>query len=153
MELISRKLQILTYLSNWLYFTQCLTSFSSIKYLIRLCATFLILFHLTQMRLSRSTHLLMFLSLETLTSIIRTGLPILVELIDLVNSVIISNDLTQMVNFPTWIPDCNSHSPTLLDLFISPDFWIDLFLLMLVFVLQWLPSIGKFRQCCCLSYH
>ena len=31
----------------------------------------------------------MFLSLETLTSIIRTGLPILVELIDLVNSVII----------------------------------------------------------------
>ena len=23
----------------------------------------------------------------------------------------ISNDLTQMVNFPTWIPDCDSHSP------------------------------------------
>ena len=34
------------------------------------------------MRFSRSTHLLMFLSLETLTSIIRTGLPILMELID-----------------------------------------------------------------------
>ena len=31
----------------------------------------------------------MFLSLETLTPIIRTGLPILVELINLVNSVII----------------------------------------------------------------
>ena len=31
----------------------------------------------------------MFLSLETLTSIIRTSLPILVELIDLVNSIII----------------------------------------------------------------
>ena len=41
------------------------------------------------MRFSWSTHLLMFLSLETLTSIIRTKLPILVELIDLVNSVII----------------------------------------------------------------
>ena len=40
-------------------------------------------------RFSRLTHLLMFLSLETLTSIIRTGLPILVELIDLVNSVIL----------------------------------------------------------------
>ena len=40
----------------------------------------------------------------------------------------ISNDLTQMVNFPTRIPDCDSHSPALLDLF----------LLMLVFVLQWL---------------
>ena len=40
----------------------------------------------------------------------------------------ISNDLTQVVNFPTWIPDCDSHSPALLDFF----------LLMLVFVLQWL---------------
>ena len=29
----------------------------------------------------------------------------------------ISNDLTQMVNFPTRIPDCDSHSPALLDLF------------------------------------
>ena len=61
----------------------------------------------------------MFLSLETLMSIIRTGLPILVELIDLVNSVIISNELTQMVNSPTQIPDCDSHSPALLDLFLS----------------------------------
>ena len=26
-----------------------------------------------------------------------------------------------MVNFPAWIPDRNSHSPTLLDLFISSD--------------------------------
>ena len=54
-------------------------------------------------------------------SIIRTNLPILVELIDLVNSVIISNDLTQMVNFPTQIPDCDSHSPALLDFFLSSD--------------------------------
>ena len=40
----------------------------------------------------------------------------------------ISNDFTQMVNFPTRIPDCDSHSPALLDLF----------LLTLVFVIQWL---------------
>ena len=33
----------------------------------------------------------------------------------------ISNDLTQMVNFPTRIPDCDSHSPALLDLCISSD--------------------------------
>ena len=33
----------------------------------------------------------------------------------------ISNDLTQMVNFPTQIPDCDSHSPALLDLFLSSD--------------------------------
>ena len=31
------------------------------------------------------------------------------------------NDLTQMVDFPTWIPDCDSYSPALLDLFISSD--------------------------------
>ena len=40
----------------------------------------------------------------------------------------ISNDLTQMVNFPTRIPDCDSHSPALLDFF----------LLTLIFVLRWL---------------
>ena len=33
----------------------------------------------------------------------------------------ISNDLTQMVNFPTRIPDCDSHSPALLDLFLFYD--------------------------------
>ena len=33
----------------------------------------------------------------------------------------ISNDLTHIVNFPTWIPDCDSHSPAFLDLFISSD--------------------------------
>ena len=44
------------------------------------------------------------------------------ELIDLVNSVtIFSSDLTQMVNFPTWITHCDSHSSTLLDLFLSSD--------------------------------
>ena len=63
------------------------------------------------MMFSGSTHLLMFLSLVTLMSIIRTGLPILAELID----------LTQMVNFPTWIPDCDSHGPALLDLFLTSD--------------------------------
>ena len=54
-------------------------------------------------------------------SITRTGLPILVELINLVNYVIISNELTLMVNSPTQIPDCDSHSLVLLDLFISSD--------------------------------
>ena len=42
----------------------------------------------------------------------------------------ISNDHTQMVDFPTWIPDCDSHSLAVLDFFF--------FFLMLVFVLQWL---------------
>ena len=30
----------------------------------------------------------------------------------------ISNDLTEMVNLPSRIPDCDSHSPALLDLFL-----------------------------------
>ena len=56
-------------------------------------------------------------------SIIRIGSSILVELIDLVNcyNFSIPNDLTQMVNFPTWNPDCDSHSSALLDLFISSN--------------------------------
>ena len=33
----------------------------------------------------------------------------------------ISKELTLMVNFPTRIPDCDSHSPALLDLFLSSD--------------------------------
>ena len=71
------------------------------------------------MRFSRSTHLPMCLSLGTLSSIIRTysvkfgG--------GCTTQTPISNDLTQIVNFPTRIPDCDSHSPALLDLFISLD--------------------------------
>ena len=26
-----------------------------------------------------------------------------------------------MVNFPTWIPDCDSHGPAILDLFLTSD--------------------------------
>ena len=33
----------------------------------------------------------------------------------------ILKDLTQVVNFPTQIPDCDSHSPALLDFFLSSD--------------------------------
>ena len=33
----------------------------------------------------------------------------------------ISNDLTQMLNFPTQIQNCDSHSSTLLNLFLSSD--------------------------------
>ena len=40
----------------------------------------------------------------------------------------ISNERAEVVNLPTWIPDCDSHTPALLELF----------LLMLVFFLQWL---------------
>ena len=49
------------------YFIQCLASFSSINHLLCLYALFLMLFHLTQMRLSQLTHLLMCLSSQSFT--------------------------------------------------------------------------------------
>ena len=75
------------------------------------------------MRFSRSTRLRMCLSLETfivhhnnwLTYSGGTDRPG-----ELCYNFYISNDLTQIVNFPTRIPDCDSHSP-LLDLFISSN--------------------------------
>ena len=75
------------------------------------------------MRFSQSTHLLMCLSLETLfnahhkdwltysSGTDRSG--------ELSYNFFISNNLTQMVNFSTWIPDCDCHSPALLELFLS----------------------------------
>ena len=57
-------------------------------------------------------------------SIIRTSLPVLVELIDLVNFVIIflsQMTLLRLVNFPTQTPACDSQSPILLDLFLSSE--------------------------------
>ena len=126
---MTETLQILTYVFDWLYFTQCLTFFYSVDHLC-LCAQFLILFHLTMMRFSRSTHQLMFLSLETLTPIIRTGLPILVELVELVNSVIIF--LSQMTLL-RWLAFLLASRIVILTVLL---FWICFFLLILVFVLQ-----------------
>ena len=74
------------------------------------------------MRFSRSTHLLICLSLETLNVLYKEWLTYsggTDRLGELCYNFSISNDLTQMVNFPTRIPDCDSHSPALLDLFIS----------------------------------
>ena len=73
------------------------------------------------MRFSRSTHLPMCLSLETLTSNWLTYSGGTDGPGELCYNFSISNNLTQIVNFPTQIPDCDSHSPALLDLFISSD--------------------------------
>ena len=76
------------------------------------------------MSFSWSTHLLICLSLGTLTSIIRIGWPILVELIDVLNSVIIFQSemtLLKWLTFSLWPPDSDSHSPALLNLFLSSD--------------------------------
>ena len=129
---LQKTLNILTYVLDWLYFTHCLNFFSAIICLLCLCAQFLIQFHLKQMRFSRSTYLLMLLSLEILKSIIRTGLPILVELIDLVKSVIIYLSEMTLLRWLTFLLE----SQTVILIVLL--FWIYFFLLALVFVLQWL---------------
>ena len=130
MGIISRKLSRFLLIFRR---AQCLSSFSSIDQFLYLCAQFLILFHLIYMRVSRSTHLLMFLSLETLTTILKTGLPVLVELIDLVNSFIIFLFQTTLIR---WLTFQHASQTMILTALL---FWIYLFLLMLAFVLQWFP--------------
>ena len=68
----------------------------------------------------------------TLTSIIRTGLPILGELIDLGNSVIIFLSQMTLLRSLTFLLGFQTVILTVL------LFWIYFYLLMLVFVLQWL---------------
>ena len=51
----------------------------------------------------------------------------------------ISNDLTQMVNSPTQIPDCDSHSPALFNLFISSDASICSTMKILIMLLSQFP--------------
>ena len=51
----------------------------------------------------------------------------------------ISNDLTQMVNSPTQIPDCDSHSPALFDLIISSDASICSTMKILIMLLSQFP--------------
>ena len=62
---------------------------------------------------------------------------------DLYSGELCSNNLTRMVNFPIGIPVCDSHGPALLDLF----------LLLLVFVLQWLPFYWEILIMDCVSFH
>ena len=99
------------------------------------------------MRFSWSTHLL-FLSLETLVSIIRIDLPILVELINLVNPIIIFLSPMTLLSWLTFL--LRSQSPVIL---IILFFWIYLFLLTLVFVPQWLSLHWEILIMFCLSFH
>ena len=71
-------------------------------------------------------------SLETLTSIIRTWLPILVELIDLLNSITFFLSQMTLLRWLTFLLGCPTVILTVL------LFWIYFALLTLVFVLQWL---------------
>ena len=128
---LQKILQILTYVFDWLYFTQCLTSFFSIDHLLYIDAQFFILFHLTDVVLSTSPCANVFVfgdfnfhHKDWLTysgGTTRFG--------KLCYNFSISNNLTWMVDFPTG---------SLIVILTVQIFWIYLFLLELVFVLQWL---------------
>ena len=130
MRLISKKLHrfLLMFLTGFTSLSVLLLFFS-IDHLLCLFGWFLILFYLTQMRFSWSTHLLMCLSLETLTSTTKTHLPILAELIDIVSSVIVFLSQTTLLK---WLAFLLRYQTMILTVLL---FWIHLFLLMLVFVL------------------
>ena len=126
MGLTSRKLWILIYVFYWLHLMHCLTSFSYIHHFFVFMHGFW--FYLIKRRWGALNQLIRwcFCNIhhkDWLTYSSGTDRPGKV-----CYNFFISNELTQMVNFPTQIPDCYSHNPALLDLF----------LLMLVFVLQWL---------------
>ena len=114
--------RILIYLFDCLYIIQCLISFSSCDHILHFCKLLLMLFHLISMRFSQSTHLLRYtcrLNVHHKDCLIYSGETNRPS--GLCYNVSFSNDLTQMVNFPTWFFDCDSHSPTILDLFFSYD--------------------------------
>ena len=84
------------------------------------------------MRFSRNNSSANVFVFRDLTSIIKTGLPILVELIDLANSVIIYLSQTTLLRWLTFLIGSQTMILTVL------LFWIAFFLLILIFVLQWL---------------
>ena len=98
-DLSLKTLQILNYVFDWLYFTQCLTFFLYQPPSSSLCTIFYSISSNIDEVFSINTSANVF-ALETLTSTIRTGLPILAELIDLVNSVII---FLSRMTLPRWL--------------------------------------------------
>ena len=97
---ISRKLCefLLMFWIGFISLNVLLQSFSS-----SLCIVFDSSFSYIDVRFSRSTHLLMCLYLETLMSITRSGWPILMELIDVVNSVVIFLSLTTLLRWLSFL--------------------------------------------------
>ena len=115
------------------YFFFCNRSYSS-----SLCTVFYSISSNVDEVLSINPSANVFFFLETLMPIIRTGLTVLVELIDLVNAVIIF--LFQMTLLRWWTFLLGSQTVILIVLL----FLIYFFLLMLVFVLQWLSLHWEF---------
>ena len=133
---LKKTLRILTSIFDWLYFTQYLTSFSSIDHLLCHYAVFDSIWSNIDevLSISPSANVFVFGDFNVhhedwLTYADGTDRPG-----ELCYNFFISNDLTQTVNFLTRITDWDSHFSI---------FWICFFLPTLVFVLQWLSLHWK----------
>ena len=124
-DLSLKTLQILIYVFDWLYFTQCLTSFFSIDNVLHsaLCTVFYsISSNIDEvLSINPSANIFVFGDFNVhhkdwLAYSGGTDQPS-----ELCYNFSVANDLTQMVNFPARIPDCDSHNPALLDLFLTSD--------------------------------
>ena len=131
---------------NWLnWFTQCLTSFSSIDHLLCLCAWFWFYFIWHKWSsLNQPIYCFVFGDFNAphkdwLIYSGGTDWPG-----ELYYNFSISNDLTHMVNFPTQIPDWYPQS--------CPFGFISFFWCQSLFYIGFL-SIGELWSCCCLSFH
>ena len=123
-----KTLQILTYVFDWLYSTQCLFPLSITFFIL---VFYSILSNIDEvLSINPSANVFVFGALETLMFIIRTGLPILVELIHLVNSVIFFLSQMTLPRLSTFL--IRFQTVILIALLLQ----IYLFLLTLIFVLQ-----------------
>ena len=123
MGFISGKLWILTCVFNWLYSTQGLSSFSlSIIFFVFMLSFWFVSSDIIEvLSINPSAKVFVFGKFNVhhkdwLTycgGTDRSG--------ELCCNFTISNDLTQIFNFPTQIPDCDSRSSALLDLFLSSE--------------------------------
>ena len=145
-------LRVLIFVFNWLYlicstlvlpFVTCFTGFwSPLSFLCTV--TDAVSYGIGSVKVLSINPQLIYLSFDTFLSTIRTGWPILIELINPMNSVIIVFNLNQIVDFPYQILDCDA--TVLL-------FWIFINGLTWVIFSSGLPSIGKFWLWYCLSFH
>ena len=115
-----KTLQILAYVFNWLYFTQCFVSFSSINHLFPLFSSS-ISSNIDEVLSINPSAFFVFGEFNVHHKDWLTYSGETDQHCELCYNFSISHNCTRMVSFPTQIPDCDSHSPALLDFFLSSD--------------------------------
>ena len=139
---LTKTLRILICVFYWLYFIRCLTSLFSIDHHLHLCSVFdgtSSSIH-DVLSINPSTNVFVFGDFndhhkDWLTYSCKADRPC-----EPCYNFSISNELTKMINFLTQIPEQDSYSPTLLNLFLSSDPWYLLY--------SGILSIGKLTFLC-----